>query len=852
MAVTVKQISSALSMTQQETISFLRELGIIIFEENAVLTDEQLRILNEAIERGKQEAASSATTEQAASIVVDEQVALKENAHNHLVEYLRNHKVFIDTCSLLHMASDQFWSHAVPVLQQTGNKIIVPTRAIDELRKHSSQEHKPELARKAQETIQLLEKLLKSSLIELRGEQTDNFVDNVFQVVFTKFRMTHKLLLITQDVDLAKDILNLNNIKSVRANPVYVKRINRFGYLSNFNKTPTKEITNESPRTSAASKEPTEEITDQERFSLSTGLTTVSDQALTISHLPEAGDRVIAYDGHNMNEIELQEAVASGGEGTIYLTNTPYVAKIYKKDNINKRRQEKISLMLSKKVKFEGICYPIASIYNLDKQFVGYLMPKAEGKELQKSLFIKPLLLKNFPTWKKRDTVELCVTILEKIKYLHDRNIILGDINPCNILVVSPKEVYFVDNDSYQIEGFPCPVGTINYTAPEIQRKSFDSFLRTLGNEYFAVATLLFMIMLPGKPPYSQQGGESPINNVISMNFSYPFGEQSNRKTPDGPWRFIWSHLPYDIKEAFYQTLRKDGENSEEQNRLTVDEWLQKFKYYLHLLDSGKFGEQDKMSEELFPTRHKKNPKVTYVDCRFCGTESPEESCKSGICRECLNQGEVYHCGGCGEELIYTNYQRYIRNAKRHEQCSSCFEKQNLICRSQNCIGCGIRFDLTYRQVDYYESKGFDLPRRCEDCRKNRYSHSRPTFESVRSSGNMKSGGGLFGCFITTAVCEYFNKADDCYELTTLRAFRDNWLKLEPNGEELISEYYEIAPDIVKQIEMSSKKDAIYHELYESYIMPCISYIENEEYQRCKETYVSMMNALKIRATQIN
>ena len=42
--------------------------------------------------------------------------------------------------------------------------------------------------------------------------------------------------------------------------------------------------------------------------------------------------------------------------------------------------------------------------------------------------------------------------------YLHERNIIMGDINALNILVVSPTEVYFVDTDSYQIEEFPCPV----------------------------------------------------------------------------------------------------------------------------------------------------------------------------------------------------------------------------------------------------------------------------------------------------------------------------------------------------------------------------------------------------------
>ena len=46
--------------------------------------------------------------------------------------------------------------------------------------------------------------------------------------------MTHKLLLITQNGDLAKDILALNNNNSGRVNSVHVKRINRYGFLSNF------------------------------------------------------------------------------------------------------------------------------------------------------------------------------------------------------------------------------------------------------------------------------------------------------------------------------------------------------------------------------------------------------------------------------------------------------------------------------------------------------------------------------------------------------------------------------------------------------------------------------------------
>ena len=98
-------------------------------------------------------------------------------------------------------------------------------------------------------------------------------------------------------------------------------------------------------------------------------------------------------------------------------------------------------------------------------------------------------------------------------------NIIIGDINPLNILVKSPTEVYFVDTDSYQVENYPCPVGTIEFTPPELQGKNYETFLRSFENEYFAIATLVFMILLPGKSPYTQQGGGDPAANIRAMEF---------------------------------------------------------------------------------------------------------------------------------------------------------------------------------------------------------------------------------------------------------------------------------------------------------------------------------------------
>lgn len=36
------------------------------------------------------------------------------------------------------------------------------------------------------------------------------------------------------------------------------------------------------------------------------------------------------------------------------------------------------------------------------------------------------------------------------------------------------------------------------------------------------------------------------------------------------------------------------------------------------------------------------------------------------------------------------------------------------------CIDCGRAFDLTKEEQDWYKEKGFALPKRCKECRKER------------------------------------------------------------------------------------------------------------------------------------
>lgn len=97
-------------------------------------------------------------------------------------------------------------------------------------------------------------------------------------------------------------------------------------------------------------------------------------------------------------------------------------------------------------------------------------------------------------------------------------------------------------------------------------------------------------------------------------------------------------------------------------------------------------------------------------------------------------------------------------------------------------------------------------------------------------------------CFITTAVCENSGKSDDCYELTTLRSFRDNWLASSDGGAELIREYYNIAPSIVTCMELT---DGDYQGINDKYIRPCIADIEAGDMVSCRDRYVDMVRSLK-------
>ena len=568
----------------------------------------------------------------------------------------KNTRVFVDTCSLMEATSADFmWNYLVPTLRGYGvQPLIVAKAVVDELNRLATQRSDAK-ARHAQTAKEIVRGLIDEGNAKVIGEDNDTFPDNLFQGVFTDLRLKYRLILITQDSSLAKDILSLNNSNSVnRIHGIDAFRIGDRGdpmrwildpsclngvkyYLSTsedgFVATDSSNTVLNQRQSTRISRRVRDDRAPTRRkqarhqvapFKLQQRATQLVETPVTITSIPSQGDIVKDKNGVSLS---LGTELGRGGEAIAYETdNHKLVCKIYQRDRLKQFTLEKLNLMISREIHHPAICWPVSLAYNSLGETIGYLMPKAKGKELQRTVFFgKPLLEKTFPHWTRLHLVRLTSKILDAVAYLHSLNVLLGDINGRNFIVQDESSVFFVDCDSYQVEGFPCPVGMAPYLAPELNGKEW----RSANTEYFAIATLVFMILHPGKPPYSHQGGEDPLKNVQKRHFPYPRGDQGAKGVPEGPWRFIFSHLPYKLKDAFHRVF-SDGD------RLTVAEWQELMRRYENDLGKGWF------SDDLFPTGFKQltqeQKKQKWRTCSVCGKDFSPSKDEHTMCLDCFRK----------------------------------------------------------------------------------------------------------------------------------------------------------------------------------------------------------------------
>lgn len=96
------------------------------------------------------------------------------------------------------------------------------------------------------------------------------------------------------------------------------------------------------------------------------------------------------------------------------------------------------------------------------------------------------------------------------------------------------------------------------------------------------------------------------------------------------------------------------------------------------------------------------------------------------------------------------------------------------------------------------------------------------------------------GCFLTTACVKYYGLPDNCYQLKTLRNFRDNYLKNQKEGGALVQEYYSLAPILVKLLNRDSKKEKLFEGIFQQINLAC-DLIEKDENEKAKALYINVV-----------
>ena len=75
------------------------------------------------------------------------------------------------------------------------------------------------------------------------------------------------------------------------------------------------------------------------------------------------------------------------------------------------------------------------------------------------------------------------------------------------------------------------------------------------------------------------------------------------------------------------------------------------------------------------------------------------------------------------------------------------------------------------------------------------------------------------GCFLTTACCEVLGLDDDCFELRTLRRYRDEVLATTPGGYAAIAAYSLLAPSILEGLPQKARVTRLLS-VYARFILP--------------------------------
>ncbi len=237
----------------------------------------------------------------------------------------------------------------------------------------------------------------------------------------------------------------------------------------------------------------------------------------------------------------------SGGEGVCYRTYNGFFCKLYFKKHLTYVNFKKLQAMVEMGCATPYISWPLDILYYRN-QFVGYLM-----NELTDTKSVDELRDDGFSQFRLLDRFIIVRNFLRSVEYLHNRDILVGDMKLDNILVAPNCDVHIIDAGSFQVQDYACNVCHKEYTERIYTGDQLKRILRSVREEYFPINKIIFEILMLKNPFYSRDNTE--IDGDGARIFSYPM-DMASIPVQDPrtmPYHMkVWFSLSPNMRQYFY------------------------------------------------------------------------------------------------------------------------------------------------------------------------------------------------------------------------------------------------------------------------------------------------------------
>ena len=238
---------------------------------------------------------------------------------------------------------------------------------------------------------------------------------------------------------------------------------------------------------------------------------------------------MIVYDQQH-HPLNLGTVVGRGGEAVVYRIDSQpnRLAKIYepapRPDYIAKLSWmiEHAPMNPTREQSHPALAWPDGLVFDVQGRLRGYCMPFIRRTTPVLDVFNPRRRAEVMPPFfDRRYLHRVARNLAGALHALHRSGYVAGDLNESNILVTHTALITLIDTDSFQVNAqvengsvvYPCPVGKLEYTAPELQGQRLSEVVRRPEQDSFGLAVLIFQLLMEGNHPFRAQwlaAGEPP------------------------------------------------------------------------------------------------------------------------------------------------------------------------------------------------------------------------------------------------------------------------------------------------------------------------------------------------------